>query len=429
MNQCTAFGSAKAIGQRKAQEDSIAWTEELVDGAMGRPRLVVVADGMGGHAAGDVASELAVKSFITAYQRDASGEATILREALDWANERLADFVARNSSADGMGCTVVALELNEDGSAFRWLSVGDSLLLSIRKDGISRLNEDHSFREERRRTEETGGDVSAVPSANMLRSAVMGSHIPLVDDHTVWRRFAEDEILVLATDGIETIEMERIAAIVSGSADAASAADALIAAVEQAQRPRQDNTTVAVIFGGSASIGEVAAGGAAATTERKPSRSGARTSRQWQVGLLTGLLAGLALGAILGASGAWLILSPGKERTEEAASNASVTGDTAKARVPIAGVPPVPRPTEPKVDTTTRLVDTPAVKEPAPVIKRPAPTSSGKPGANAVEQPKPPATGKPPASGSAQPADQTPAPNAGQTGTGTGQGQPQDEPS
>lgn len=414
MSQFNAFGSAKTIGQRKAQEDSIAWTDELVDGAMGRPRLVVVADGMGGHAAGDVASELAVKSFITAYQRDTSGEATILREALDWANERLADFVVRNSSADGMGCTVVALELNEEGSAFRWLSVGDSLLLSIRKEGISRINEDHSFREERRRTEETGGDVSAVPSANMLRSAVMGSHIPLVDDHTVWRRFSEDEILVLATDGIETIEMERIAAIVRGSADAASAAEALIAAVEQAQRPRQDNTTVAVIFGGSASIGDVAAGDTDKRGERKPSPSGRRASRQWQVGLLTGLLAGLALGTILGALGTWLILNPDKEKTEEAADNASVTGDTAKARVPIAGVPPVPQPAATKVDATTRLVDTPAVVEkPAPVVKR---TETPKPGANKAESTKSPLPGNGPANKSPQPTDPTPAPTPSKAG-------------
>jgi serine/threonine protein phosphatase PrpC len=325
VSQLAAFGCAASIGQRKVQEDSLAWTNDLVEEALGRPRLVVVCDGMGGHAAGDVASRLAAESFLVAYRRDTSGSPAVLGEALDWANGRLADHIARNPSTEGMGCTMVAVELSADGSAFRWLSVGDSLLLSVRGDHVERLNEDHSFREELRRLEAAGHDVSGGPSANMLRSAVMGGHIPLVDDKP-WRGFAQDEILVLATDGLDTLELQDIHALVAQSQNAEMAANALVDAVERAGRPRQDNTTVAVLWNGQGVGGARGRAGAVWGGPQTVSsgRAAPRKSNWWVLGLT------LALGVALGAAACWVALVgwPGAGTTSTEQS-----GQTAKAKV------------------------------------------------------------------------------------------------
>ncbi|HEY6816393.1 MAG TPA: PP2C family protein-serine/threonine phosphatase [Croceibacterium sp.] len=347
MSRTIAFGVAQTQGQRDAQEDAVNWTADLRDSQQGRPRLIVVADGMGGHAAGDVASKLATGSFITAYRRDVGAEG-VLAEALDHANEKLADYITRESSADGMGCTLVALELNENGTAYRWLSVGDSPLLSIRSDDIARLNDDHSFREERRRMAEQGVDVSAMPSPSMLRSAVMGSPIPLVDDHRTWRSFAEGEILVVATDGIETLDLQQIAEIARRAPDAEAAAALLVDAVEAARRPRQDNTTVVVVHGTAEGAATVAAPriewapGMGGLQSRPPAPRSSSAARAFAAGLLAGIPAGALL--------FWGATSLQWGDTPQATN---VGGETMNSEVPRTAVPGVPSAVPPSVATVS----------------------------------------------------------------------------
>ena len=90
-----AVATAQIIGDRDNQEDSLATHELEADvGEHGGVLLLVLADGMGGHAGGEMASSLVVESFAEAYINSQAEIPEALHNSLDSANERLADTVA-----------------------------------------------------------------------------------------------------------------------------------------------------------------------------------------------------------------------------------------------------------------------------------------------------------------------------------------------
>ncbi len=119
-------------GLRPYQEDAVL-SETLPDGRM----LMAVADGMGGHAAGEVASALALETLSDAVQQ---GQA--LDDAFRLANERV-HVKARDPGKQGMGTTLVAMLL--DGDSYQIANVGDSRCYLVDGDGARRITEDHSF--------------------------------------------------------------------------------------------------------------------------------------------------------------------------------------------------------------------------------------------------------------------------------------------
>ncbi len=105
--------------------------------------LLVVADGLGGHRGGEVASKMAVGT-LGKLVREAEGEAEVrLLEAIRHANEFIFRAATKDRTLKGMGTTVVALLLRADGSAFV-AHAGDSRLYRIREGRIEPLTEDHS---------------------------------------------------------------------------------------------------------------------------------------------------------------------------------------------------------------------------------------------------------------------------------------------
>lgn len=119
-------------GLRPYQEDAVL-SETLPDGRT----LMAVADGMGGHAAGEVASALALETLSDAVQQ---GQA--LDDAFRLANERV-HRRARDPGKQGMGTTLVAMLL--DGDSYQIANVGDSRCYLVGADGARRITEDHSF--------------------------------------------------------------------------------------------------------------------------------------------------------------------------------------------------------------------------------------------------------------------------------------------
>ena len=102
----------------------------------------MVADGMGGHAAGEVASSLAVEVIERAYQGCTGDPASCLTEALQQANRAIHDTARRDERLGGMGTTCTAVVV-EKGQAYL-AHVGDSRLYLVRGGGIYRMTEDHS---------------------------------------------------------------------------------------------------------------------------------------------------------------------------------------------------------------------------------------------------------------------------------------------
>lgn len=213
--------------------------------------VAVLADGMGGHAAGDVASNTICGVFLQRFLGTGGTAQIRLQQALHDANAAVAAKARANPALGGMGATCVGLALGQAGA--HWISVGDSPLWRFRGGALERLNEDHSLAplldemvaSGRMTPEEAAED----PRRHYLRSAVTGDTLDLIDASGDVLGLASGDILVLASDGVLTLTDDEIRLVVSAHrADAPEAiADALVAAVMDAGDPYQDNTTVIIV--------------------------------------------------------------------------------------------------------------------------------------------------------------------------------------
>jgi PPM family protein phosphatase len=215
-------------GARPYQEDSWA-VQSLADGSL----VAVIADGMGGHAGGAVASKLVVEAFLAAMR-----EGRPLAEGLQQANAAVRNGAAGDAELTGMGATLVAVTVREDHVS--WISVGDSPLYLVVENKLERLNADHSLAPQIDamvgRGLITAEEAANHPGRHTLREAVMGDPISLVDEGN--RKLAQGATLLLCSDGVESLDHAMIAA------QAGQPVRTLLGAVLAVGRPHQDNVTV-----------------------------------------------------------------------------------------------------------------------------------------------------------------------------------------
>lgn len=236
-----------AQGSRSRQEDDYGIFElppELEAGDL----LLVLADGMGGEQGGARASALAVRSFIGIY--DAVPATTIperLEHTLAQVNAQMAQEAATDPEGlNGMGCTLLAVVLAEEG--LYWVSVGDSPLWLWRRGRLHRLNQDHAYRSILAR-QVSIGQISAEaaarhPDRNALMSAVTGDVLDLVDLPRQAYALGESDQILLASDGVLTLDEREIAAVLTDRRMDGTPCQTLLAAVAACGRPQQDNITV-----------------------------------------------------------------------------------------------------------------------------------------------------------------------------------------
>jgi PPM family protein phosphatase len=211
----------------------------------------VLADGMGGHVGGALASRIVCETFLIACQQSETAATDRLIGALDAANDALAERIRVNPLLSGMGSTLVGVLLDEAGLS--WISVGDSPLYLWRRGGLARLNEDHSVGGELDALAAEGHisrvEAAADPRRHMLRSAVIGEDLELIDLPARPLPLEPGDCVVIASDGILTLEENEVERTVTAYAgDGAEAvAAALIRAVEHIRDPFQDNTTIIAV--------------------------------------------------------------------------------------------------------------------------------------------------------------------------------------
>jgi PPM family protein phosphatase len=240
-----------------ASADASAPEPNAATNGSGAPLVAVLADGMGGHAGGALASRMACESFIKSYAAiDLPAKAELpeterLVEALRAANDAIAATVSTNPMLTGMGSTLVGVVFSTAG--VEWVSVGDSPLLLYRRGEIAMLNEDHSLAPELDRMAAAGKitaeEARKDPRRHMLRSAVTGDDIDMVDVSRTPLRIEPGDYVILASDGLQTLETSEIERVVTAyAADGPQAvANALIRAVEAVRDPHQDNATVVAV--------------------------------------------------------------------------------------------------------------------------------------------------------------------------------------
>lgn len=246
-------------GARDYQEDAFLIT--TLSDTKGEPSsLIIVADGMGGHAAGNVASNMAVQAFnksITAgYPTEQVSE--ILNQSLLKANASITETVKETPALDGMGCTMIGVII--EGNNLWWVSVGDSHLYLLRERKLTKLNADHSYGGFLDRMEAAGTPVDAEPglSRNMLMSAVTGTDIAEIDCPPTPFTLENGDKLVVCSDGLDTLSEGKIIQYSDWADNSKECSEALMDAVEDAAMPRQDNTTAVVVIVSDDSAAEAA---------------------------------------------------------------------------------------------------------------------------------------------------------------------------
>ncbi len=242
-------------GGRSYQEDSaVVWpaADDPKHGSTdGTQLLAVLADGMGGHAGGAIASDAVCTNFKAQYVEQSGGARDRLRSALDAANGAIGALVGERPGLRGMGSTLIGVAFN--GGNANWVSVGDSPLYLYRRGEMARLNEDHSMAPVLDKLVETGRldpeEARDDPRRHLLRSAVVGEDLDLVDLAQDPWPLEQGDVVVLASDGINSIADIEIARVIAAfRKDGPEAtAEALIQAVADAGEPHQDNTTVVVV--------------------------------------------------------------------------------------------------------------------------------------------------------------------------------------
>ena len=245
--------AAQWQGARSYQEDDYGYGQ-VEFGTVGETPAVfmVLADGMGGEAGGATASRCVVEAFMHRICELEGGTEARLDACLDAANWEIRARVDADPGLEGMGSTVVAAVY--DGRSVTWLSVGDSPMWLFSGGRLVRLNADHSMAPVLDRMAEVGEitreEALSDGTRHMLRSAVTGSELDLIDRETLPCCLGEGDFLLLASDGIETLSREEIE-LCLGSAHGGvrATADALLSAVKAAGKPHQDNVTFLLLAG------------------------------------------------------------------------------------------------------------------------------------------------------------------------------------
>lgn len=247
MSRTSVIGSGQIVGERERQEDALG-TAQLRQ--PGNSLVLVLADGMGGHVGGDVAARLATRTILAYLKAGTAPAWAKLKPALQAANDGIRRAVQANNALEGMGCTLIAATIS--GGRLRWISVGDSVLFLVRGGECFRLNADHSMRSVFADLVARGGisedDAAREPSRNALRSAVTGDPIELIDAPDEDLVLRERDLILLVSDGVETLSDAEIARIASRAQPrgAQAVVDALLKAVAGHKAMHQDNASVVV---------------------------------------------------------------------------------------------------------------------------------------------------------------------------------------
>ena len=194
------------IGMRRHMNQDYVFASENAIGNF--PNFFIVADGMGGHKAGDYASRVCVKTLLESVANSTiKTQIGVLEEAIGAANKRIYEDAAGNSDLEGMGTTLVAAVVM-DNNVLYVANVGDSRLYVIDEEEIRQITEDHSLVEEMIKNGELDREEARLhPNKNVITRAV-GTAKTVVADYFEVQLKAGDKIL-LCSDGLSNMLEDR----------------------------------------------------------------------------------------------------------------------------------------------------------------------------------------------------------------------------
>ena len=246
-----AAGVSHPGKQRPENEDAF--------GSFVENRLFIVADGMGGHNAGEVAAAMSidtVEGFFTSFHRDPrqvwpygvdralSLAANLLRVGIKVANDKIREAANADRSRARMGATIVAMAVGERQIAIA--HAGDSRAYRLRDGEFKKLTRDHSIAEEMRaaRPEMTDEELAGFAHRNVVMRS-LGSKDELEPDVYV-NKVQSGDLYMLCTDGLwGSVRDAKMATILNSTTDIEAACQLLVDAANEAGGP--DNITVLLV--------------------------------------------------------------------------------------------------------------------------------------------------------------------------------------
>jgi protein phosphatase len=256
MGLLLAYATDAGLHRENNEDAVLVWNDRA-----GLDALLVVADGMGGHAAGQLASTLAVETFSRELEGDGAGGCDPARLHNAFLKANAAVFKASHDLPDaaGMGCTFTVAAIKDGQMGL--LNVGDSPAYLYRGDRIEMISEDHSWPAEQARL----GVISPEEARDHPFKHRLTRAVGVWDEvlaYTAEVPLRDGDLVVLCSDGVESagVALEEVQKFLS-SEDLEQALGEIIATCRERGAP--DNVTVAV-----ARVGEGSGSSAATETVR-----------------------------------------------------------------------------------------------------------------------------------------------------------------
>lgn len=229
------------VGKRRQMNQDYIYTSEIAVGNL--PNLFIVADGMGGHNAGDFASRYTVETVLNEIRASGKTEPVqLIGQALEHANREILEKASEDPAYQGMGTTFVAATIH--GQHLNVANVGDSRLYIVNQQ-IHQITRDHSYVQEMVRMGKMNPEEArSHPDKNVITRAV-GAAKELEVDFFECDLEPFDRIL-LCSDGLTNmIEDEQIRRIMCSQRDLAESVQRLIETANQ--NGGKDNISVVII--------------------------------------------------------------------------------------------------------------------------------------------------------------------------------------
>lgn len=209
-----SYGKTVTGKVRKNNQDYIYHSDSKV-GSL--PNLYIVADGMGGHAAGEVASKCAVESFTSYFKekaidlKDDRNIKKTLEEAVEFSNNKIYEKSIADLALEGMGTTFLCAFISNE--KLYAANVGDSRLYKINTNKIEQITTDHSYVMDLVNLGEiTPEEAETHPCKNVLTRALGTTKTLKVDTHII--DIQENDLFLLCSDGLTNmIDNDNIAKI------------------------------------------------------------------------------------------------------------------------------------------------------------------------------------------------------------------------
>lgn len=234
--------SRSDVGKKRQLNQDVVYSSELPVGNL--PNLFIIADGMGGHKAGDYASRYAVDTIEkeTLESLEENPE-IILQKAISKANKDIREISHQNPDMEGMGTTIVAATIY--GKYMKVANVGDSRLYIINGKKIKQITRDHSLVEEMVRIGELDRTSARNhPNKNIITRAVGVTASVVADFFDV--ELKDGDVILMCSDGLSNmLEDEEIRMIACAQRDIIEKAEALVRAANN--NGGKDNISLIII--------------------------------------------------------------------------------------------------------------------------------------------------------------------------------------